>query len=440
MVLESWLLGICDTDNADVENLLIKLLRESNNVAVTAVVASICNAHPEKAGRAGLAVLTCREFFAMDRARMVREAAAPGGQADLIPTYGVEDKIYDDERRSSAALPHRKHDLETLVIKLQLGEHRHAVRQILDGYRAALPEPEAQTDEDRLWRLALHRMDVRTYQPQLMDAEGGEETSNADSATAGANADRPRQWVYFSPSAIDDDRQEMVDRHAPVQARKQADMVLFNWGIAVWQRNGGDKIDSNPCEVARLVEDLIVVEDQTDGKSPFWDIWQVLADRVRTAGWIHQLDSRYASDAELLHKIFFRLSWKDGVRHWRRLEGFADRVDTLFENLPPCATVLDAYCRFLYTIGEKSLPHGFVVVANRLNAGDASQMLSQDTTVLCLESLLRRFIYSNPLRLKTNVKVRSAILTILDTLVNSGSSAAYRMRDDFVTPIAHQNA
>jgi len=42
--------------------------------------------------------------------------------------------------------------------------------------------------------------------------------------------------------------------------------------------------------------------------------------------------------------------------------------------------VLDAYCRFLYTIGEQSLPHSFVVVANRLNAGDASQMLSQDTT------------------------------------------------------------
>jgi hypothetical protein len=63
-------------------------------------------------------------------------------------------------------------------------------------------------------------------------------------------------------------------------------------------------------------------------------------------------------------------------------------VDTLFENLPACATVLDAYGRFLYTIGEKSLPHGFVVVANRLQAGDASQMLSQDTTVFCLESLL----------------------------------------------------
>ena len=142
----------------------------------------------------------------------------------------------------------------------------------------------------------------------------------------------------------------------------------------------------------------------------------------------------------LLHKIFLRASWKDGVRHWRRLEGFASRVDTLFESLPACATVLDAYCRFLYTIGEQSLPHGFVIVANQLQAGDASQMLSQDDTVFYLESLLRRFVYSEPLRLKSNAEVRTAVLTILDQLVDSGSSAAYRMRDDFVTPIAHQNA
>jgi hypothetical protein len=198
-------------------------------------------------------------------------------------------------------------------------------------------------------------------------------------------------------------------------------------------------VDEAPREVVPFVIKLVEIEDQSEEPSPFWGIWQAFADRVRTAPWINQLDSRYASDTELLRTLFFGLPWKDGVRHWRRLEGFASRVDTLFENLPACATVLDAYGRFLYTIGEKSLPHGFVVVANRLQAGDASQMLSQDTTVFCLESLLRRFIYSEPLRLKTNIKVRSAVLTILDTLVDSGSSAAYRMRDDFVTPIAHQN-
>lgn len=102
--------------------------------------------------------------------------------------------------------------------------------------------------------------------------------------------------------------------------------------------------------------------------------------------------------------------------------------------------MLDAYCRFLYTLGGQSLPRSFVIVANRLQVGDAHQMLSKDNTVFYLETLLRRFIYSEPLRLKSNAEVRSAVLTILNQLVDSGSSAAYRMRDDFVTPIAHQGA
>ena len=139
----------------------------------------------------------------------------------------------------------------------------------------------------------------------------------------------------------------------------------------------------------------------------------------------------------LLRVLFLELPWKDRVHHWRRLEGFANRVDTLFESLPPCVTVLDAYCCFLYTIGEQSLPHSFIVIANRLQAGDARQMLSKDNTVFYLESLLRRFVYSKPLRLKSNAEIRSAVLTILTQLVDSGSSAAYRMRDDFVTPLAH---
>jgi hypothetical protein len=35
MALESWLMGICETDDTHVESSLLKLLKDSNNVAVT---------------------------------------------------------------------------------------------------------------------------------------------------------------------------------------------------------------------------------------------------------------------------------------------------------------------------------------------------------------------------------------------------------------------
>jgi hypothetical protein len=44
-------------------------------------------------------------------------------------------------------------------------------------------------------------------------------------------------------------------------------------------------------------------------------------------------------------------------------------------------------------------------------------------------------VYGNPHQLKSDPRMRAAVLHLLDELVESGSSAAYRTRDDFVTPI-----
>jgi hypothetical protein len=63
-------------------------------------------------------------------------------------------------------------------------------------------------------------------------------------------------------------------------------------------------------------------------------------------------------------------------------------------------------------------------------------MLRKSNTVFLLEVLLQRHVYGRPLELKRDQAVRQAVLFLLDTLVENGSSAAFRMRDDFVTPAA----
>jgi hypothetical protein len=52
-----------------------------------------------------------------------------------------------------------------------------------------------------------------------------------------------------------------------------------------------------------------------------------------------------------------------------------------------------------------------------------------------LETLLCRYVYGQPMALKKDPSLREAILYLLDVLFESGSSVAYRMRNDFVTPI-----
>jgi hypothetical protein len=122
--------------------------------------------------------------------------------------------------------------------------------------------------------------------------------------------------------------------------------------------------------------------------------------------------------------IFLTAYWRDDVRHWRFLDGYVRLVHELFESLPPASMVLDNYVRFLYHIGEKSLPEAFVRVAAALRRGDAQEMLKKTSTVFLLEVLLQRHVYWRPLELKSDSRIRESVIFILDNPVEMGSSAA----------------
>jgi hypothetical protein len=197
-----------------------------------------------------------------------------------------------------------------------------------------------------------------------------------------------------------------------------------------------DAIDRHPREIHNIVQGLTNIEDSTPNTPQYWFLWGLFAERVKRAKWIAHLDREHPSGGEMLSTIFLTSWWKDTVRHWRSLEGHAHQVDALFEALPPTWIVLDSYVRFLYHIGERSFPAAFVRVADCLRRGDPQAMLRETNTVFILEVLLQRHVYGRPLELKRDSDIRQGVLFLLDTLVENGSSAAFRMRDDFVTPTA----
>ncbi len=722
MALEHWLLEIAKLEDVNLESWLLKLLQDSNNVAVTAVVASVCIAHPDKCGRAGLALLSTQDIIDLDRSRMVHDQANNFSIEKLMPSLQPMGKAYDHERIESGALPHRKSNLESLAINLQLGDRCEEVWQIIDQHRANLPPLEDQSEGDLVWRLALHRMDVRGFQL------GEEVTVNT---TPSGSEEDTRRYFSISLGAIEPDVQEIVDSNSEQQAQHTKVLSLWLWGQAAWDRNldndsqswqemlslaklhdseaqdsreetqnpfdlsqggsgllasvcirdywdemnsddrswcvdrliaevekhdgsdhhavlggsgggsaaytlpcaiqklGVDKsgdvliaatatalthsvteireyaaaglgyylgetepdfvmryvgalakqarlaeelrekqqempyeaqlsgyelfqraaleirkdivsgeidaenelrnldplqgyvrfqirfilqilsylttsesaariyervayaltqdwerdnhdqysnnhrdfefelwftkqiarfalkldaehaiviyqpilqsVETHPKEVSEFVEALIYEEDKLERESPFWEIWQNFADHFANAKWNGKLDERYAtasSASQLLSKLLLGISWKDKVRYWPRLRDQENRIENLVKSIPATSAAFKAYCRFLYHVGERALPKSFTLVAERLKTGDASQALTDSTTTYYLEVLLRRFVYGEPLQLKSNRSVREAVLYILDQLVETGSSAAYQMRDDFVTPIS----
>ena len=185
-----------------------------------------------------------------------------------------------------------------------------------------------------------------------------------------------------------------------------------------------------------MVRGLIGVEDRHPNTAQFWSLWQLFANRVQNAQWIVGLDDEHAVGRDMISAVFLGTFWEENVRHWPNLEGNAQRIHKLFEDLPLSSRVLNAYVDFLYHVGAQSLPDAFIRIAQRLQQADPSQMVLEGNTIICLEILLQRYVYRHSLKLKRKRKLRDDVHFLLDFLIESGSSSAFRMRDDFVTPLS----
>ena len=128
-------------------------------------------------------------------------------------------------------------------------------------------------------------------------------------------------------------------------------------------------VDRHPREVHSIVQGLTAIEDRNPNTPQYWYLWGLFAAEVKRASWVAWLDREHPTGGEMLSAIFLTSWWKENVRHWRSLEGCAHHVHALFEALPAVAIVLDSYLRFLYHVGDRSLPEAFTRIARALQRG-----------------------------------------------------------------------
>ena len=685
MAFERWLLEYAKKYPAKLDNALANILRKSESVALTAVVASVATAFPHACGETLLVLLGSPICMRLDLERVGLESSVPSGLSEMLPTR-AENEFYEAERKESDAQPPRQRHLEDAIMSLQLGPLAPRVQEILDRHRAGLPPVGEQTKKDKIWQIALHRIDLRQYkvsevevndptpaaegaapapprrllrfdptdhpEPDVKemvetsaarlgvtnarlglwvwarkvfkrehgassdpaqwrqrlaeaqapadadtDANGPEITSGpaivaavclrdhwdemsgeerawciervcsevmahasewdamariqrndmaADRACAWVlplvvgkaltNAQRPTvqaaltaavthainqvRWyvtwgiaehlwpadpslamrcvnaiameaaliekeralrdkrrhdqrrqtdeivseaasvvrnLFWQPDAIPQNAYETLDVTdwfgADANARiltilstvpddrravagfTRAAKTLVDWWDADDDRDKGrgrrdhdtesgisdrlqkflmrpspeaaksilapvlDAVDRHPREIHWIIQGLISVEDGQTNTAQFWFLWGLFADRVRAAKWLAHLNRDHPFGSEIVSSIFLGTYWKDHVRNWKSLKGYAHLVHKLFEDLPATAIVLDDYVRFLYHIGEESLPAAFVLIARRLQTGNSQEMLKKSNTVFLLEVLLLRNVYAKPLEL-----------------------------------------
>lgn len=232
MAFEKWLLESAKSGH-DVAELAQSLIAASNNVAVTAVVASVAMAYPQKVGATALAFLRTPEFFELDLQRYVTDQRSINESFSDDGLNSIQ-KVHHSERVKSDKLGHRKRNLELLACDLQTGPLRDQVWKIIDDLKSALPPKDQQKEWHKIWRLRLHRIDLRNFSQKELMSDG---------------------HVQFSPGPPEPDIAEVIENSAPaIRANAEATSLLV-WGMSAFERRDPNSSDGQRwrqmLEVAR---------------------------------------------------------------------------------------------------------------------------------------------------------------------------------------------
>lgn len=177
MALEKYLLTAIKERPENVEPFCDYILKNSRSVSLTAVVASIVMAYPERYYKYALTFFTNLELFQYDNIRYRDESMNKWG----IGLAVMQNREVANERVESANLPHRKETLEGICTHYQyyrteLTEEESEelvahIHRILDAHWSAIPK-DAEEDADTK-RILLYRLDRRTHDPKVTGEENG---------------------------------------------------------------------------------------------------------------------------------------------------------------------------------------------------------------------------------------------------------------------------
>lgn len=176
-----------EVDSEILESWLLYLLRNSKSASITAVIASIVMAYPEKMFNVAKVLFQTKDFFLYDMTRFVLDQQQKSSLITLRDGFGgpnYKNALHEEDRIKACDEPHRKISLEHLALNYQcfmaegtseeeVKERQQVIWGIFDKYYSQLPEEPQETEADKTWRLFLARMDRRKMKPTTEVKDGG---------------------------------------------------------------------------------------------------------------------------------------------------------------------------------------------------------------------------------------------------------------------------
>ena len=262
MALERVLLDIAKNyENKIIEPILVKLLSKTNSASISAVIASVVTAYPDKLYNVAKILFNAKEFFKLDLHRKAKDETP-------LEMFGLTtNPMYRDERVESNRLEHRKLSLENIALHYQIFEKendlvdietkRKELCEIWDGFYAQMLPTEEQTEDDVSLRFMLARTDYR----------------NLEVASIQEDKEKKQTLVAFQ-SKVD---QELDEIRRLQQEDRAEDMKHINSGLSLWAekkfRNenvSDNQYDENPNLAFLEMKEIIEKKDKTENFQIFY--------------------------------------------------------------------------------------------------------------------------------------------------------------------------
>ncbi|WP_080636242.1 hypothetical protein [Pseudomonas sp. ATCC 13867] len=214
MALENWLVEYVENPPPKNELSWIYeyILKSSNSVLTTAVLASIAVGFPKQVGSAAYPLLKCTNLYTLDLIRQLEER----GSQELnwfAMRFDPWSEFFAEERKNSALKPWRGESLEALLVKFQfIEEDRSAAYEIIDELSTL-----AEAGESTSLKFLVHRVDTRSW-----EAVPDEENNRI---------------IFQSTQALSEDLQQAQREHQEIHAHDFSVQRLYLWSRKKFENN-----------------------------------------------------------------------------------------------------------------------------------------------------------------------------------------------------------
>lgn len=183
--------------------------------------------------------------------------------------------------------------------------------------------------------------------------------------------------------------------------------------------------------LADFFTELIAAQDHVQHYEEFWVIWNACYEKIVE---LAKRSCEYDTKSILRTYLLAWPYWNKGLTEWHSLR----ERETIFfgkaaQDMGHCPIVLYSLSKVLHDIGSHYLNEGISWLSTIVEKNENLLVEDLETnTLYYIESLVRRYITKNRLTLRTNPRVKRQVITILNFLVERGSTTGYWLRDDIL--------